>query len=392
MNNTIRVGIIGIGNMGTAHAVCLQKGAVDGLSLGAVCDCDPQKRAICVEKFPNVPFFGDWQALITSQTVDAVIIATPHRLHARIAQAALEAGLHVMCEKPVDITVSAARRLNEAATKSDCVFGIMFNQRTNPLFAKARELVQSGTIGAIKRTNWLITNWYRTQAYYDSGDWRATWAGEGGGVLLNQAPHNLDLWQWICGMPTRLMAFCPVGKYHNIEVEDEATLFVEYENGATGCFVTSTGEFPGTNRLEIVGDRGQLVLEKGVLKHWQLETSERDFCFSCTAGFAEIPHTYTEYTPDHPETAHQGILQNFANAILHGEPLLASGTDGIFELTLSNAAYLSAWNNNQWIDLPLDSEAFDRQLAERCATSAFRERVTHEAAQDGYRPRWSVNW
>jgi len=392
MNNTIRVGVIGIGNMGTAHAACLQKGAVDGLSLAAVCDCNPQKRAVCVEKFPSVPFFDDWQQLIAAKAVDAVIIATPHRFHAHIAQAALEAGLHVMCEKPVDITVSAARRLNEAAAKSDRVFGIMFNQRTNPLFAKARELVQSGAIGEIKRTNWLITNWYRTQAYYDSGDWRATWAGEGGGVLLNQAPHNLDLWQWICGMPTRLMAFCPVGKYHDIEVEDEATLLVEYANGATGCFITSTGEFPGTNRLEIVGDRGQLVLEKGVLKYWQLNENEREFCYSCTAGFAEIPHTYTEYTPDRPETAHQGILQNFANAILHGEPLLANGTDGIFELTLSNAAYLSAWNNNQWIDLPFDSGAFDRQLAERCATSAFRENVTHEAAQDGYRPRWSVNW
>lgn len=392
MNNTIRVGVIGIGNMGTAHAACLQKGAVDGLSLAAVCDCNPQKRAVCVEKFPSVPFFDDWQQLIAAKAVDAVIIATPHRFHAHIAQAALEAGLHVMCEKPVDITVSAARRLNEAAAKSDRVFGIMFNQRTNPLFAKARALVQSGAIGEIKRTNWLITNWYRTQAYYDSGDWRATWAGEGGGVLLNQAPHNLDLWQWICGMPTRLMAFCPVGKYHDIEVEDEATLLVEYANGATGCFITSTGEFPGTNRLEIIGDRGQLVLEKGVLKYWQLNENEREFCYSCTAGFAEIPHTYTEFTPDRPETAHQGILQNFANAILHGEPLLANGTDGIFELTLSNAAYLSAWNNNQWIDLPIDSETFDRQLAERCATSAFRESVVHEAAQDGYRPRWSVNW
>ncbi|MBE6792608.1 MAG: Gfo/Idh/MocA family oxidoreductase, partial [Ruminococcaceae bacterium] len=187
MNNTIRVGVIGIGNMGTAHAACLQKGAVDGLSLAAVCDCNPQKRAVCVEKFPSVPFFDDWQQLIAAKAVDAVIIATPHRFHAHIAQAALEAGLHVMCEKPVDITVSAARRLNEAAAKSDRVFGIMFNQRTNPLFAKARELVQSGAIGEIKRTNWLITNWYRTQAYYDSGDWRATWAGEGGGVLLNQA-------------------------------------------------------------------------------------------------------------------------------------------------------------------------------------------------------------
>ncbi len=392
MSNFVRVGVIGIGNMGTAHAACLQKGAVNGLQLAAVCDCDEQKRAFCAEKFPDVPFFGNWQTLLESQTVDAVIIAVPHRLHALMAQAALEAGLHVMCEKPVDITVSAAKQLNEAAAKSDRVFGIMFNQRTNPLFAKARELVQSGALGALKRTNWLITNWYRTQAYYDSGSWRATWAGEGGGVLLNQAPHNLDLWQWICGMPTRVMAFCPVGKYHNIEVEDEATLLVAYENGATGSFITSTGEFPGTNRLEIVGTKGQIVLEKGVLKHWQLQTDERDFCFSCTAGFAEIPHTYVEYTPDRPETAHRGILQNFANAILHGEPLLANGTDGIFELTLSNAAYLSAWNYNQWVDLPFDDAAFDRQLQERAAHSSFAREATPEAAQDTYRVRWSVNW
>ncbi len=269
----------------------------------------------------------------------------------------------------------------------------MLNQRTNPLFRKAREIVQGGELGEMKRTVWIITNWYRTQHYYDSGSWRATWAGEGGGVLLNQAPHNLDLWQWICGMPVSVTAQCEVAKYHHIEVEDEATLFTRYANGATGLFITSTGEFPGTNRLEISGELGKLVLEEGKLKWWKLRHNEREVRFGSQLDFAKIDMDYTEIVPEEKETAHAGILQNFANAILEGEPLLSPGEDGINELTLSNAAYLSQWQGNVPVTLPLDGAAFDRLLAQRAATSTY-----HDAAQAGedasgqYSQRWQVNW
>lgn len=273
------------------------------------------------------------------------------------------------------------------------IFAIMLNQRTNALFQKAREIVQSGQLGELKRSVWIITNWYRTQRYYDSGSWRATWSGEGGGVLLNQAPHNLDLWQWICGMPESVQAFCDVAKYHRIEVEDDATIFVKYKNGATGVFITSTGEYPGTNRLEISGDKGKIVLENSILKWWKLEQSEREFCFECEKGTPNINCDYQEITVDEKETAHVGILQNFTNAILYGEKLISPGEDGIAELTLSNAAYLSEWTGNQVIRLPLDGKVFDSLLEKHCNNSVLSAKSgemkdsSSEAAA-----RWQVQW
>ena len=389
--NTVRFGVIGVGNIGTAHAACLAAGKIEGATLAAACDIDPTRRAFA-EKTWGVPAFADCAVLLASGTVDAVEIAVPHPLHADIAMAALASGVHVLVEKPVDITVSKAAALNDAAAQAGLTFGIMFNQRTNPLFAKAREIVKGGALGTLKRSVWIITNWYRTQHYYDSGSWRATWSGEGGGVLLNQAPHNLDLWQWICGMPQEVTAFCDVAKYHRIEVEDDATIFTRYAGGAVGTFITSTGEYPGTNRLEITGDRGKLVLENGVLKWWRLAAAERDFCFAATENTPDTAVTYEEIRPDHPETAHAGILQNFTDAVLHGTPLLAPGTDGIFELTLSNAAYLSQWTGNRPVSLPLDTALFDRLLLERISRSTADKTAQTTEKSDKYADRWQVRW
>ena len=271
MMNEISVGVIGIGNMGSAHVSAVGGGRIEGLRLAAVCDIDRERLELCMERNPGVKGYSDWQELIRDPELDAVIVAVPHPLHAAIAMAALKAGKHVLVEKPMDISVTKAKALIEVANSTDKVFAIMFNQRTNPLFAKAREIVKSGQLGQLQRSVWIITNWYRTQNYYDSGTWRATWSGEGGGGLLNQAPHNLDLWQWICGMPKEITAFCDIAKYHNIEVEDDVTIFARYEGGATGVFITTTGEFPGTNRLEISGTRGKLVIEEGKIKWWKLD-------------------------------------------------------------------------------------------------------------------------
>ncbi len=389
--NAVRVGIIGIGNMGTAHAKCIYSGKIEGMTLAAVCDIRPNRLEFCRENFENVPRFDDAECMLRSGQIDAVIIAVPHRLHTHFAKIALQVGLHVLVEKPVDVTITKARELNALAQQSDRVFGIMFNQRTNPLFVKAREIVQSGQLGELKRSVWIITNWYRTQFYYDSGSWRATWAGEGGGVLLNQCPHQLDLWQWICGMPTSVTAFCDVAKYHHIEVEDDVTVFTRYANGATGTFITSTGECPGTNRLEISGDRGKLVLEDGKLKWWRLNRAEREICFTEQHGFVQPQTDYEEILPDTPETAHAGILQNFTNAILKGEALLAPGIEGINELTISNAAYLSAWKGGAPVQIPFDNGEFDRLLQEKAEKSVFKE--SHdEATGEGYSPRWQVRW
>ena len=390
--STIRAAVIGVGNMGTAHAVCLSQGRVEGMTLAALCDVDEARRAELKEMFPGVPCYASVEELLAAGAVDAAIVATPHPCHSDVAEKTLAAGLHTLVEKPVDIAVSRARQLCEAADRSGRVFAVMLNQRTNPLFRKARELVQGGALGKMKRTVWIITNWYRTQHYYDSGAWRATWAGEGGGVLLTQAPHNLDLWQWICGMPQSVTAYCDIAKYHNIEVEDDVTILTRYADGATGVFITSTGESPGTNRLEITGEEGKLVLENGVLKWWRLKESESKVRVESQENFAQIPYDYEEIVQEEKETAHAGILQNWANAILHGEPLMSPGRDGLNELTISNAAYLSQWTGNQPIELPMDTALFDRLLAERAATSAYKEGKRQKAPEGKYSQRWQVNW
>ena len=338
--------------------------------------------------------YDSWESLISSGTIDAVIIAVPHPLHSIIAEAAMHAGLHALSEKPLDIRLSSARRAVETGKSTGQVFAVMLNQRTSPIFQRAREIVRSGKLGELKRSVWIITNWYRTQHYYDSGDWRATWLGEGGGVLLNQAPHNLDLWQWICGMPVEVIARCDMARYHHIEVEDDATLTVRYANGATGIFITSTGEYPGTNRLEISGTRGKLVLEEGRLKSWLLREDEDKVRFSSDLNSPHIPLDYEEWVPEEKETAHAGILTNFAAAILKGEKLLSPAEDGLCELTLSNAAYLSAWQGSVPVSLPLDEEAFDRLLAEHQETSKYTGQAASSAHHpDGqYSDRWQVNW
>lgn len=388
----IRTAVIGVGNMGTAHAACLAAGGVEGMALTAVCDIAPERLEACGERFPGAARYADWRELLREHRPEAVIVAVPHPLHGEIASACLAAGCHTLVEKPIDIALSRAQRLCEAARASGRVFGIMFNQRTNPLFRRCREIVRGGQLGEMKRSVWIITNWYRTQHYYDSGSWRATWGGEGGGVLLNQAPHNLDLWQWICGMPASVTAYCDTAKYHRIEVEDEVTLLTRYENGATGAFITSTGEYPGTNRLEISGTKGKIVLENGVLKWWRLEQDEAEVRFQSEENFAKIPVTYEEILPDGPETAHAGILNDFAQAIRTGKPLLAPGVEGVHELTLSNAAYLSQWLGNVSVSLPFDTELFDRLLRERAEQSVYKPREAQGRPEGEYSERWQVRW
>ncbi len=387
----VRVGIIGVGNMGGAHAWQIFCGNIPNMELTALCDNNQTHLESVQERFPSIPTFADHHALLASGLTDAVIIATPHYLHPPIAIDAFAAGQHVLTEKPAGVYVKQIRAMNEAAEKSGKIFGIMFNQRTNPLFAKARELVQGGELGELKRMVWIITNWYRSQHYYDSGSWRATWSGEGGGVLMNQAPHNLDLWQWICGMPQTVRAVCPVGKYHSIEVEDEASIFAEYENGATATFLTSTGEYPGTNRLEIGGTRGKLVIEGGKLTHWRLKESERDVCFGSEKSSPSIETEVTVIEQTERESAHSGILQNFAGAILHGEPLLAPGYDGIYEAMLTNAAYYAAWHGKT-VTLPLDEDLYYEDLRARIETSSGEKHGKGAKAHAKYSSRWQVNW
>ena len=369
----VRLGIIGVGNMGSGHAANILAGKCPEIELTAVADRREARRQWAKDTLPEgTAIFEEGSDLIQSGLCDAVHICTPHYQHPTLAMEAFAAGLHVMCEKPAGVYTKAVREMNEAAEKSGKVFAMMFNQHTNCVYRKMHEMVHSGQLGELKRVNWIITDWYRTQIYYDSGDWRATWEGEGGGVLLNQCPHQLDLLQWICGLPKTVQAFCQEGKWHDIEVEDDVTAYLQFANGATGVFVTTTGDAPGTNRFEVTGTLGKLVCENDKLTFWKLAQDEREFCRTATEGFAQPQCQQVEVETDGENLQHVGVLNAFAGKILHGTPLVAEGTEGLGGLTLSNAMHLSSWLGRA-VDIPFDEELFLSELNKRRATSRKKE-------------------
>ena len=372
----VRLGIIGIGNMGSSHITNIEvHKSCPEITVTAVADINPARLDWVKENIgTHVALFDDAEKMMDSGLVDAILIAVPHYFHPVYAIKAFERGLHVMSEKPAGVYTKQVKEMNEAAKKAGVVFGMMFNQRTNHIYRKMKEIVESGELGEIKRTNWIITNWYRPQAYYDSGAWRASWSGEGGGVLLNQCPHNLDLWQWICGMPVLVDTHMHFGKWHDIEVEDDVSTYVEYANGATGVFVTTTADAPGTNRFEISLDGGKLVSEDDKLYMWKNEMSERQFSATNTIPFGCPKAEFTEVETDGQNEQHVGVLNAFAGKILRGTPLIAEGYEGLNGLTISNAMHLSAWLGKP-VEIPFDDELFYEELMKRVKTSRRKEGV-----------------
>lgn len=373
----VRLGIIGMGNIGRYHADYLRAGKVNRAELTAVCDAFAP-----LESYQPLKTFVEPGKLFQSGDVDAVIIATPHYQHTTLGIAALEAGLHAMIEKPISAHKADAERLIAAAKKHPRqIFGGMFQLRTEPRYLRIRKLIQGGDLGEIVRLSWLITDWYRTEAYYASGGWRATWKGEGGGVLLNQCLHNLDTLAWLCGMPARVRGFCQLGRYHNIEVEDNVTAYLEYPNGATGIFVTSTGEAPGTNRFEIAGTRGKVVLENNRLTFTRNEADMLAFSRAAKVGFAkpDVWHVDIPFT-DAP-AAHATIMQNFVDAILDGAPLIAPGAEGLASVELANVMLYSSLLG-QTVELPMDSAAYEAKLQQLIAESKFEKKVVAVSGED----------
>ena len=361
----VRLGLIGYGNMGSHHAGQIFGGKIPRLTLTAVAESAPARQP----SLSGVKVFSDPAALLKSGLVDAVLIATPHPTHVGLALAALKAGLHVLLEKPTAVHKAEAARLVAAAKRRPAqVFGADFNQRTNPCFQKIRELVRGGGFGPVRRVNWTVTDWFRPEAYYQSSDWRATWVGEGGGVLLNQCPHHLDLLQWTLGMPARVRASCHFGRYHDIEVEDDVSAYLEYANGTHVTFIASTGEAPGTNRIEINADGGRIVCERDTLQLVrnavpapELSRTSRDF-------FAAPATTEEKLTNLGPGEQHAGILANFTAAILDGVPLIAPATEGINAVELANAMLLSAWTDKT-VELPLNGAVYEKWLKRKIAGS-----------------------
>lgn len=379
---SVRLGIIGIGNMGTAHSLHIHADRkVPGMVLSAVCDISEERQAWANEHLPGVAVFEQASDMYLSGLIDAVLIAVPHYDHPALATLAFANGLHVLVEKPAGVYTKQVLEMNAAAEETGKVFGIMYNQRTNPVYQKVRELIQSGELGSLKRVVWIITNWYRPQAYHDSGSWRSTWKGEGGGTLINQNPHNLDLLQWMLGMPSRIRSFCSFGKYYDIEVEDDVTAYLEYPNGASGVYITSTGEAPGTNRLEISGDMGRIVVENNRISFDRNRISEREHNHINTEPFKapESWHVEIPVSGDGGEQ-HIGILKNFTNAILHGENLLAPGEEGVYGLLISNAIHYSTWTDSWAVLDSFDHDHFHELLQERINNSTVQKNVSQKVS------------
>jgi len=372
----VRLGVIGLGNIAGQHIDNIRSGAAAGFELAALCSRSGGGLAAELD----VPHFSDYRELVASASCDAVLIATPTFNHFDAGAYALGAGLHVMMEKPIGLSVKEGEELLDLKS-DDQVFALMLNQRTDPLFLAMQDVIRGGTLGAITRTHWTMSNWFRPEVYFQVSDWRATWRGEGGGLLVNQCIHNLDIFQWLCGMPNAVRAFCRFGQYHDIEVEDEVTAYLEYEGGASGVFVGSTGEAPGVNRFDVIGDSGALSFdgERLLLSENTPATSEysRD-----THDMFGMPESATQdITPERDGNQHAAVLSNFCAAILRGEPLIAPARDGLDSLALANAMLLSTWEG-QCVDLPLDTARYQAALEEHSAGSALREKADIEATID----------
>jgi predicted dehydrogenase len=379
VSNKVRLGVIGVGNMGTAHADTVVGGKVKRCEITALCDVNPAR----MQKYAdNIKRFTDSRALLRSGAVDAVLIATPHYSHTTIGVEALDQGVHVLVEKPISVHKRDCEQLVAAHKRNKkVIFAAMFNQRTDPKYKKIKQLLAAGELGKLTRMSWIVTDWFRTEAYYASGDWRATWAGEGGGVLLNQCPHNLDMLQWLCGMPTKVRAFCAIGKYHNIEVEDDVTAYLEFPGGFTGVFVATTGEAPGTNRLELVGDNGKLLMEGGKITFQRNEIPVAKFSKTDKGLFSKPASWHCEIPAPGNAGQHAEITQNFVNAILDGGALIAPAEEGLNSVELGNAMMLSSMSDKT-VELPMNGLAYEKLLKKLVKNSKFRKKTVAATADD----------
>ncbi len=369
--SAVRLGIIGLGNMGQTHARLVQK--IPEIELAAVCDIDRTRLEKVASKY-GVAAFEDAASLIRARPCDAILIATPHYDHTTIGIKALRAGYHVLVEKPISVHKADCEKLLRAHTDPTLKFAAIFNQRTNTQYQKIRQLIESGQLGSIRRIQWTITDWFRSQSYYDSGGWRATWAHEGGGVLMNQCPHQLDLLQWLFGMPRRVRAFCDIGKHHHIEVEDQVTCYLEYDNGATGVFTTTTGEAPGCNRLEIAAENGLLIhdaADESLV--WYRNDKPVSRAIAENPGFDKPEVERIDLDIKDTGRQHAEVLENFAAAILHDQPLIARAAEGIHSVELANAMLLSSFRDKA-VDLPISARSYASLLRRLIRESTFEKK------------------
>ncbi|KRW92821.1 hypothetical protein SD51_00520 [Alicyclobacillus tengchongensis] len=381
-NAKVKVGLVGLGNIGKTHMSYLSQ--MDNVEVVGVCDVVRESADAFAERYGTTPYYEHID-LLEHSGLDAVIVAVPHYSHVTVAMDAFARGIHVLCEKPLAVHVNDAKKMIAACeeakrNKPDLQFGIMFQERTYPFYRKLKDLLDHGDLGRLTRVTWINTTWFRTQAYYDSGSWRATWAGEGGGILTNQCPHNLDMYQWLFGLPARISGFAHIGKYHNIEVEDEVTAYFEHDNGMIGHFIVTTGESPGTNRLEIAGEYGKVVYEDSKIVFYRNRESMFKFSAESKQGFAHVENWYTEIPVDvKTPTGHHVVAERFIDAILGGSSeLIAHGPEGLNGLILANGIMLSSFKK-QMIDVPFDADEYEGILQELIKNSKFVKQTAENA-------------
>ena len=366
----VRIGLVGIGMIAENYIRLLHSGAVQGAQVTALASRNEAKLQAVVQQhaLSNVACFPTAEALVRSGCVDAIIICTPHFQHPALAITALHHGVHVLVEKPVAVFGDeAAQLVAESERHPHLVCCVAYCKRTAAPYQKVKALLDSGTLGTLKRALWQATNWYRTDAYHTSSPWRGTYQGEGGGILLNQASHQLDLYLWLCGVPTTAFGFCNKGVGRNIQVENDVTAYFTYPNGATGQFITSSHEYPGTNRLELSGDKAQLILDgEHTLTLRTLETPESVYTKTATAGFGNIPYQEEVFTfaPAAPDDNWRLLLQNFVDACAGTTAPLCSVQEAAQSIALINALYLSDWQGKPQ-PVPPDAAAFRTALEAR---------------------------
>lgn len=361
----VRMAIIGIGNMGRTYACNIADGFVEGMELTAVCCRNEEGRRWAKERL------GEGLVLVDStdklfeleDVFDAVLIVTPHKIHPELTIKAFEKGYHVFCDKPAGITARDARRMIESGKRAGKAYAMMFHNRTMPVYEKIKEMLTLGEVGELLRIDYVNTKPYRTKCYHTSSPWRSSFEHEGGGLLINQGQHYLDLWQWLFGMPKRLTATIDYGKYNDFTVDDNCTIYMEFAGGVRGRFFSSTGEPAGEERIEVVGTKAKLVCLDGTLTVSRYERSTKEWYETNTEPFGKLKIEKEVITYEPCKAPYVVMLQNFSDHLRKGVALIADGYDGYRTLQLSNAAYTSSWLEKE-IELPVEETVFAQLLNE----------------------------
>ena len=362
----VRMVLIGFGGMGRKYAAMLRDKEVEGMVLVGVCCRNAPGQQLLREEYPGVAIYRDVEdTLAHAGDFDAALIVTPHTSHVQIARRMVAAGKHILLDKPAGVYARDVRALVDQARTAGVSFGMMFNTRANAAFGKARELLQAGAVGTPVRAVWVCNTWFRTPAYHQSSPWRSSWLGERGGLLINQSQHYLDIWQWLLGAPDGVYADLSFGRYAPITVDDAVDMQLYYDNGLHGTYISSTGENPGANRLEIWGEKGRLCVEDTArlfLDENEMTTTE--YAAVNREIYGKLGHHSREIPVQANPEVYQTILQNFCDHLRRGVPLIADGEDGLRTVELTNAAYVSVWQERK-VRLPVDPAVYEELLQKR---------------------------